>query len=38
MPSPVNCCELCIYNAIPEMPLKKAIQRDTLKNTIDKQK
>lgn len=34
--TPANCNSLCIYDVMPRATIKKAIQKDTLKNTTGK--
>ena len=38
MTPPVDCDKLSIYNGIPRVTTKKAVQRDTFKTTIGKLK
>ena len=36
--TPVDCDKLCIFNVKPRVTTEKSIQKDILKNTIDKSK
>lgn len=38
MSTPVDCDKLCLYNGPSRATTKKPIQRNTVKNTIDKLK